>query len=925
MENRPKAPEVEEALAGLEHNWQELVKFLKEGQGKPSPQRVPAQELVPDGDDLKEDNASPLGLDRGNRLVGPAIPETLPPDLPEEDKPLRLRGEEIDTLEELLAIHAHEPREVDREVAAQNRAALRQHDKRGKELDAEVRVKEREEREAQAGRAFMERLQGLGVRELDDEAVEALKGLPQSTLDALYTIARLQRRREARGGAAFQVNEVGGALGMNRSEVERLLDFAERAGLASVDRASETLTMSITSRSEEPSFDLGEPDPANLGLENQGVCTLPTTTLRHFSRIAREEGLPKALNEDALPQFAVLARHIVAGTEVLATEDGRHFIRAHLICAVRKRLIDSPGSGGYGNVRLVDAVKDLLHSELPPVLEEIRQDWLAAEWLRREPDGTWHWNLAAREIEELVDEWELRNMGEPVQLDADFPLRQLGLLIEAGQWKPLPDDGEKMPIHAGARSFEAIWGRQSKLAEAVRITGKAVNKRGADREGTFAELMRPQIAWSARGMMAPAFLGEMRVCRTVAVDLDVAEGLPDWESLEEAWAYAQDAELPFPVTYFDFTTPGGFRPKVILQAKQGKEKALTENTLTLRAALCKKEGGFLRIAPFAWFEDAEHLPDELRERTDYDVPGVVHFGLAPRLGDGEQLEDVTHLRLSSEEGLSAPSQLMLTQPMLGQPGWVDLYSDLTAGEGADEDGHDTALMQAEAMIAITAACRVLSVIYALDSTVNIELADAVPSRPERRAVDRALQRGRDALISKTVRIHPTRQTEARRESGAKREYSHAHWRRGHYAHYPLGTRMADRLAERDLTKLVDHPVKGLCRKVYRPPTIVGATGPDGEEREPVAKSYVWGSPAERKAAAAQRKQRVRLEPGALLESVRERGRAGVPGLAEDLDVSNQTVRKVGDELVEQGKLEVVPGERGRGGRPREYVYVEPSA
>jgi DNA-binding MarR family transcriptional regulator len=839
--------------------------------------------------------------------------------LSEEDKPLKLRGEEINTLEELLAIHAREPREVDRELAAQNRAALREHDKRGKEINAEAKAKERELREAQAGRAFMERLQGLGVRELDDETVEALKGLPQSTLDVLCTIARLQRQREARGAGAFKVNEIGGALGMNRGEVERLLDFAERAGLASVDRASETLTMSITARSEEPSFDLGEPDPANLGLENQGVCTLPTTTLRHFSRIAREEGLPKALGEDALAQLAVLARHIVAGTEVLATEDGRHFIRAHLICAARKRLVDSPASGEYADAPLVDAVKDLLRPELPPVLEEIRQDWLASEWLRQESDGTWHWNLAAHEIESSLDEWELRNMGEPVQMDADLPLRQLGLLIEAGQWKPLPDDGEQMPIHAGARSFEAIWRRQSLLAETVRKTGKAVNRRGADREGTFAELMRPQIAWSARGMMAPAFLGEMRLCRTVAVDLDVAEGLPDWESLEEAWAYAQDSELPFPVTYFDFTTPGGYRPKVILQSEDGIER-----TLTLRAALCKKEGGYLRIAPFAWFEDIEHLPDELRVRNDYDVPGVVHFGLAPRLGDAGQLEDVTHLRLSSEEGLSAPSQMMLTQALLGQPGWVDLYSDLTANNGGarGEDVDNGAIMQAEAMIAVTAACRVLSVIYALDSTVNIELADAEPSRPERRAVDRALQRGRDALISKTVRIHPTRQAEARRETGAKREYSHAHWRRGHFAHYPLGTRMADRLAERDATKLVDHPVKGLCRKVYRPPTIVGATGPDGKEREPVAKSYVWGSPAERRATAAQRKQRVHLEPEVLLESVRERGRAGVPDLAEDLDVSKQTVRKVGDELAEEGKLEVVPGERGRGGRPREYVYVE---
>jgi DNA-binding MarR family transcriptional regulator len=840
--------------------------------------------------------------------------------LPEEEKPLTLRGEEIGTAGDLLAVHAREPRKVDNELAALSRAARRRHEKRAKEIDAEAEVKEREAREAQAARAFMERLQGLGVRELDDEAIEALKGLPQSTLDVLYAIARLQRRREARGAGAFKVDEIGGALGMNRGEVGRLLDFAERAGLASVDRASETLRMSITSRGEEPSFDLGEPDPANLGLENQGVCTLPTTTLRHFSRIAREEGLPKALGEDELAQFAVLARHVVAGTEVLAGEDGRHFIRAHLICAARKRLIDSPDSGEYANAPLADAVKDLLRLELPPGLEEIRQDWLAAGWLRQEPDGSWHWNLAAGEIEDLVDEWELRNMGEPVQLDADLPLRQLGLLIEAGQWKPLPDDGGQMPIHAGARSFEAIWRRQSLLAEAVRVTGEAVNKAGAEQVGTFAELMRPQIAWSARGMMAPAFLGEMRVCRTVAVDLDVAEGLPDWDSVEEAWGYAQDAELPFPVTYFDFTTPGGYRPKVVLQTGDGPEQ-----TLTLRAALCRKEGGFLRIAPFAWFAEAEHVPDELRRRTDYDVPGTVHFGLAPRLGDAEELEDVTHLRLTSEEGLSAPSQMILTRALLGRPGWIDLYSDLTAGNDGEVGGelHNTSLMRAEAMIAATAACRVLSVIYALDSTVNIELADAEPGRPERRAVERALRRGEDALISKTVRIHPTRQTETRHETGARREYSHAHWRRGHFAHYPLGTRMADRLAERDITKLVDHPLKGLCRKVYRPPTIVGATGPDGEEREPVAKSYVWGRPAERRAAAAERRRRGRLEADVLLGSVRERGRAAVPGLAEDLDVSTQTVRKVGDALAREGRLRVVPGERGRGGRPREYIYVEP--
>lgn len=860
------------------------------------------------------------------RDKGPMVPRLTPvalrqfwDSLPEEAVPLHLWGEEIGTPEELIVVHSREPRKVERGVAAMNRAAVTDLKKRGRDIDAELKVKEREAREMHAARAFMERLEGLGVRDLDENAVEALRDLPQSSLDALYTLARLQRRRDARGADAFGLDEVGGALGMSRAEVGRLLDFAEGAGLATVDRAAETLRISIAARSEEPSFDLGEPDPANLGLENQGVCTLPTTTLRHLARIARAEGLPKALAEDEVAQFATLARHIVAGTEVLATEGGRHYIRAHLICAARKRMVDSPDSGEYAGAPLAEAVKDLLRPDLPPGLEEIRQDWLAAGWVRREEDGTWHWNRAAKEIEASLDEWELREMGEPVQIEADFPLRQLGLLIEAGQWKPLPDDGGQMPIHAGARSFESIWRRQSRLAEAVRVTGEAVTRSGTERVGTFTQLMRPQIAWSARGMMAPAFLGEMRVCRTVAVDLDVAEGLPDWASLDEAWAYAQDAELPFPVTYFDFTTPGGYRPKVILGSASGGEQ-----TLTLRAALCTKEGGYLRIAPFAWFADADHQPEELRSRTDYDVPGAVHFGLSPRLGDAEELEDVTHLRVSSEEGLTAPSQMVLTRPLVGQPGWIDLYSDLTADDDASAEGlgNDT-LTAAEAMITATAACRVLSVIYALDSTVNIELADAEPNRPERRAVERARRRGEDALISKTVRIHPTRQVEARRGAGSKREYSHAHWRRGHFAHYPLGTRMADRLAERDAIKLVDHPVKGLCRKIYRPPTIVGATGADGEEREPVAKSYVWGSPAERRAAVAARKDPL-LEPETLLASVRDQGRAGVPALAEDLGVSKQAVRKVGDDLAEEGRLSVAPGVRGRHGRPREYVYVDPA-
>ncbi len=93
----------------------------------------------------------------------------------------------------------------------------------------------------------------------------------------------------------------------------------------------------------------------------------------------------------------------------------------------------------------------------------------------------------------------------------------------------------------------------------------------------------------------------------------------------------------------------------------------------------------------------------------------------------------------------------------------------------------------------------------------------------------------------------------------------------------------------------------------------------------MAKSYVWGSPAERRRSAAAAREEPALDPESLLASLRVQGRAGVPGLAEDLGVSKQAVRKVGDGLAEQGRLRVVPGTRGKGGRPREYVYVEPTA
>ncbi len=83
MESRPKAPDVEEVLAGLDQSWQELVKLLKEGQGRPTPQGPEAQESVPPGSHLKEDGAPSLDPDRGNGRSSLA-PGALAPEQPEE-------------------------------------------------------------------------------------------------------------------------------------------------------------------------------------------------------------------------------------------------------------------------------------------------------------------------------------------------------------------------------------------------------------------------------------------------------------------------------------------------------------------------------------------------------------------------------------------------------------------------------------------------------------------------------------------------------------------------------------------------------------------------------------------------------------------------------------------------------------------------
>jgi hypothetical protein len=74
-----------------------------------------------------------------------------------------------------------------------DRAARAGLKRQAKEIEAEMKAKERKADELDHAHAFVERLQGVGVGDLDEETVETLKDLPRSSLDALYTLARLQR------------------------------------------------------------------------------------------------------------------------------------------------------------------------------------------------------------------------------------------------------------------------------------------------------------------------------------------------------------------------------------------------------------------------------------------------------------------------------------------------------------------------------------------------------------------------------------------------------------------------------------------------------------------------------------------------------------------------------------------------------------
>lgn len=126
-------------------------------------------------------------------------------------------------------------------------------------------------------------------------------------------------------------------------------------------------------------------------------------------------------------------------------------------------------------------------------------------------------------------------------------------------------------------------------------------------------------------------------------------------------------------------------------------------------------------------------------------------------------------------------------------------------------GVDAAAVEAERTIGCDSAEIIAAVLYMLESA-NVELVDAPATRQERRAVER--KGGRVALA---VRVRPPKKRPRQDDDRRHIDFSHRFEVRGHYKHFPVGTKLADSRPD----KCVDHPTLGRCRRIWCPPFVKG--------------------------------------------------------------------------------------------------------
>jgi hypothetical protein len=432
---------------------------------------------------------------------------------------------------------------------------------------------------------------------------------------------------------------------------------------------------------------------------------------------------------------------------------------------------------------------------------------------------------------------KLRGQGPdaPHERIVDLPSRQFGVFLGALRPGRAPTAGAMLlggaehplrkPHWAAGRSFPKAWDEcetMFTLFSAAQVSGPHLvddlRLRGVDTPEKVAA-----GATSPRALMGAAALNSLAVAKLIVVEPEWVAGIDDRRPDNSAIAgFAKDCHLPFETIYLDFEGPAGNLPTVPVRLDS------TTRTLKLAGALVWREvgdEGGLVVVPFAapssgdegWSEPSSYAP--MGRYVLHGAQPAVDVGFASTQIDGE----------------ASDVRITVVEPWVvdvdAAPGRIEVPLD-----GARE--RDLAVAWASALYA--AATRSLRVLYMLQGA-NVQLVEAKLHSEGRRRLKRAEKRGWPIEIGLMVAVRTPKKLYYRPPGSEAMEgqgiaYSHAFWVSGHPAYYPLGTRIADSLAEADPSKLVEHPVKGLCRMVWRPPYVKGLYDPDtGVERDPVEK------------------------------------------------------------------------------------------
>lgn len=417
----------------------------------------------------------------------------------------------------------------------------------------------------------------------------------------------------------------------------------------------------------------------------------------------------------------------------------------------------------------------------------------------------------------------------------DLPTRYVGMMLEAS--KPREDEryanrqvagvaadgtpqvkthlGHARPTWAGSWTFDKVYSRQLDITSLSANNGAKMN-----REGRI-------LVDDPKFVLATQAIGKLASAHLIRIEADQVELLPDWEEPGDAGDFAADAGLPFDPLYFEFEGAGGVAPthevELGLVDRAGEVGRTVRGAMVLRGALVwRGESSNLTVEPYG---DVYLLGEgesfrKARERASLTDPRVA----AGRVVFGHQpfepaTEEVGTLRIVALDGAmrevaeSHPVALdaaMYTKSAVS--GVVVLpFSELYASKNVDGE---TAV--GWGAVVLSMAMRVLACLSIMESEAVVVDDAPMESRDRKRADKRGWQ------ISQQVFVRPTRKGPRSEPTGNEREYSHRFWVSGHYKHFPLGTRMADRRPDlvSPCTRAGDASC-GVCRRLWTPPFIKG--------------------------------------------------------------------------------------------------------